>query len=64
MYISDLDYLELPLKQSHYSHADLVQGGIDFTAFAFAFTEAETTAITFAVTKTAAVSLGFNSFGL
>lgn len=59
MYISDLDYLESPFENRHYSDLTLVQGGIDFSALAQSLAVGEKTAITFAVTRTAAVSLGF-----
>jgi len=56
MYISDLDYLEVPLKPKHSSE---VKGGISIEALSIGVAEGSETALTFTTTRTAAVSFSF-----
>ena len=64
MYISDLDYVDLPFEHCHYWDSNLIQGGISFNIASGAFAQGENTAITLSVVKTAAVALSFGSFGV
>jgi hypothetical protein len=64
MYISNLDYIELPFEDCHYCDSNVVQGGIGINLATFAFAQGENTAITLSVARTAAVALSFGSFGL